>query len=318
MSSPERERILTRKQKRMLANQAREREARRRAIKWIAGSVVAGTTLLVASQCGILETLLGKEELSGEMNQTRELLNKWTQEFKRTPQDKEKYLAKIRDLAIAYFSKQMGYQRERFQNRVEFLNQKQFVEKMTEQGRCGGKEDNPAFTWVLDDKAYVNKEDKRIVQEREPLKYAFVAIVHELIHLSPPRKDHGETIRIKKIDVPVRYEKGLAAFGLPAGSQCSTIFREVLEEAITQDATSRMVLPLGITMSGGHEPVAQIYRREVLKFYGGDHRELLGYHQNSDSEGFFNSIGRKLDPRSQDPYTLANDYLIRFFQSPSN
>lgn len=316
MKSPESPRShLTKRQKQELDNKARLAKDRRKAIRWIAGAIAVGLGLTTASQTGILEPLF-KEKLTGDVNQTKNLLYKWDEELKYNPQEREKYLRQSRDLAIAYFSRQMGYEPQSFQNRVELLGRKEFFEKYTDNTCNQETEFVPAFINVLDDKAFINKDDKGFAQSSDNLKRVFFATTHELFHLAPPRKHYAEPIRALKIPKPVTYEKGLAAYSLPdSNSECLTVYRTFLEEAVVDDATLRLIFPLSFNVPTGHGNLSQIYRQEVLKLYGGNHGELLGYHQRSDAEGFFRSIGEKIGgPGVMDASTLGSDYLVRYFQ----
>jgi len=307
----------TRRQKRDLANQARFAKERRRTIKLIAGGVIAGTGLAVGYQTGIFESFFGRvEESSGEVNQTKNLLFRWDGELKLNPKERENYFRRTKDLAITFFSRQMGYDPQMFQSRVELTGRKEFFEKFTV-FQCQQEDETvPGFVSVLDDKAFINKDDKGFSQESDNLKRFFAVITHELFHLAPPKKHHAEPISVLKISKPVTYEKGLTAYSLPEpGSQCLTIYRTFFEEAVVDDATSRLTLSLGFTVPTGHEELNQRYRQGVLSLYAGNHRELLGYQQRSDAEGFFRSVGEKIGGQEiKDASILGSDYLIRYFQ----
>lgn len=303
----------TKRQRSELARKTREN--RRRALRWVAGAAITGTGLFIAHQAGIFDPFLGKPEvLTGEIDQTKRLLFKWDEELDRNSQLREKYLNQTKDLAIIYFSRQMGYDPQGFKDRVDLVSRGDFVNKFAA-AQCEEPEKNVAgFFNPLEDKTYVNKNDPGFMQSSHNLKRLFIVITHELFHLAPPKKQYSEPIQALKVPKPVVSQKGLASYSLSERNpQCLATFGTFLEEAVVQDATSRLTFLLGFEIPGAeHRRLTRAYRERVLVLYGGNHRELLAYQQKSDSEGFFRSVGERIESvPGKDKASLGAEYLIQ-------
>lgn len=239
------------------------------------------------------EALLG---FSGEVEQTKTYLAKLRKEVKGAfgilPKE---YFPQIADLAIAFFSRQMGYDRRRFEGKITLLDSGSYFEKIKEFMECGNEatviddpKNIPMFTEFSGDKIYVNAQFKNYNQVHE----TFGTFLHELHHAAPPPRWDEE----KKA-----YTKGLIV--LKKGSSLATSGKECLlgyeggeeEEMVVQDSTKRLLALVAFSSYQAPSVYMEAYRRNVLdSLYGGDHRELLAYQQQSRPADFHRSIGAKL------------------------
>lgn len=272
-----------------------------------------------------------EEEFSGEIEQTRAYLKKWEEEtrlaaerakgFNEFP---EEYFPKIADLATAFFSRQMGYDRKRFEDSIFFLNENEFSTIAYDKS-C---DDIPspavgASTPINEEKIYIRK--KRISEAKSPLLTTFSYILHELHHVSAPLEKYNPPIQVTGLDKPVSYKRGLLAAILrddeknTSEKECLDLYtyRINLDEAVVQDSTDRLLLLLGIAMSHDYKEWVSLYRDNVLnRFYNGDNKELLSYQQKTQSSFFFQSVGEKLGVKEPHEQIDAGDNFLKNLFNP--
>ncbi len=316
-------------QRRPLSKRERKRQAKitRRRLFGLSLVAVIGLPLAAAIYAN-RAAFLGQrkeEEFTGEADQTKAYLKKWEDEVKGLPELPEEYFPKIADLATAFFSRQMGYDKERFKNNIVFQNEDEFSTIAYDKS-CN---DIPspavgASTPIDKEKiAYIRK--KRINKANSPLLTAFSYVLHELHHVSAPLEKYDPPIQIIGLDKPVSYKRGLLAAVLRDGEkntpekECIDLYtyRINLEEAVVQDSTDRLLLLLEIAMSHDYKEWVSLYRDSVLnRFYNGDNKELLSYQQKTQSSSFFQSVGEKLGIKEPHEQIDAGDNYLKSLFNP--
>lgn len=271
--------------------------------------------LALLNACGGIETpakvkkVPTKESLvfSGNRDETKMLLNQWARETSNRPDKVGEYLPNTAKLAIAYFSSEMSsilpnrkQQYDEFKNRakVELLDEESFFSKLSQ---CNASVDRTGLT------AVDIHDEKTIILNREPPLQArridsyFIVILYSSFLLSPPRKEYPNGKHIKDIPEPVRYERGLVAFSEQPKSNCGNLYRLQIEGAVAIHSTRELLRRIGLNLIPGsiYNEIAEKYQNQIIiPLYGGNFAELLEYQQETNSDEFFRSIGKKLNGNS--------------------
>lgn len=274
-----------------------------------------GASFLVLSACAPKEQKDQSQPtekplvFSGERRETKELLMQWAREANNKPDKIEKYLPKIANLAIAYFSHEMSdmfpdrksqYEPSRYKDKIEFLSRESFFKEVSECGRTIDPNELGAINIEKDDKIYINKEPPL---NNKRVEVYFFTILHELGHFSPPRKEYPQGKQIKVIPEPIHYEKGLLAYAAKEIKGCGTNYRHQIEETVVHHLTTKLAVGLGLYVTGvAYDKWVKIYEEKVItQLFSGDFKKLLSYHQETKPEEFFQSIGRRAFSESIPP-----------------
>lgn len=258
-----------------------------------------------------IKLLINLPEFSGEADETRSYLLKWDNEIQKDSNKLKEHLPQIASLAISYFSRQMiemfpqrqaDYDKKRFENAFIFLNTEDFLNKQ-KISRCNEPPDMRilGFADVADDKVvYVNRN---LIFDSNPVSQYFLTMLHELQHLAPPKKSYSPEINFAGIPEPISYERGLIAFArdnslsIINGRECVVRYRHQIEEAVAEHSALELLSRVGfnIRWSSAYDQFVKDYEQKVIiPLYGGDHKELLDYQQQTKPNDFFRSIGRKV------------------------
>lgn len=307
-------------------------QLRRRVFLVTGGSVGAAVGVGAAFGPRVWDIFSKKDEpepFSGEVEETRQYLAKWEAEVARNPNAVETYFPKIRDLAIAYFTNRMNSYIERdmnprmrdIKNKILFLPEGEYVKKIDR--FCVEREfvpgaNTPAFHSVAESTIFLNKD---YYLKNKSVTLVFVDMTHELHHAAPLRKTYTPPIRVLGMPEEVIAEEGLTAIVTYEKGDCSTVAgrRIEIEEIVVHDSTMRMVGELGLQIPAGpYDRNVSRYRTMVLApLFGGDFRELLGYHQATEPDKFFQSIGQRIQPGTslEEQLFAGTEHILRFIQS---
>lgn len=257
------------------------------------------------------------EVFPGTPGGTRATFIQWENELKEDPSKLKSYLPRIERLAIAAFCNEMGYDKNQIENKIKenrvFLDKEEFF---TKRQRCGEVRETAGtigFVDMTDDTLYLNKEPD--LQKEYVVGQLFTGFIHELLHYASPRKIFTEQTSQGKTET--FYQKGLIG-GVLTKEKCIASSGEVLyilEEAIVEDATQRIVLKyLGGIWESSDKKHIDIYVQKILSLYGGNNSTLLKYHQDTNLIGFFCSIGEKLGVKGeQEQFEKGKAYVFALF-----
>lgn len=195
----------------------------------------------------------------------------------------EEVAPQVGELAVEYFSKEMGYDATRYQGKLHFLRNSDFIKRRQEISGCieiQTKEDEFAFVNVSSQDMIFNLSLHLVFNARnnklistDHAQQLFAAVLHELHHVSAPITQQVDTT------IPVRW-RGLGFLEpkpeqAKPGDMCYDPVRVPLEEAIVTDSTNFMLKRLGLTdivlrPSERYRKWTEKYRKMVIdKFFGG-------------------------------------------------
>lgn len=261
-----------------------------------------------------------KEGFSGERNETRRLLDQWAFEANNSPDKVIEYLPKIANLAIAYFSQEMSrmfpdrkeqYDPLAYKGKVNFLDKDSFFKAA---GECNIQIYLGFVNFEGDTLININKERPGVNTRVEVF---FPEILHGLFRFAPPRKEYPQGKQIIGIPEPIHYEKGIVAYAKRPVKNCGALYRREVDEAVARHATIELMSRLGYAAVGSSYDTSVIYQDNILTpLYGGDFRELLGYHQQTQPDKFFQSVGGRRFGESLPPEVkeqFGDQYLHDLF-----
>lgn len=311
-----------REERRQDAHDLQIRQGRIRALKWVGGAGLTAVGLAVASQTTPGRTLVDSavnllqkdEEYSGEVDQTKALLDKWHLEVGQDGKRLKEYAPRISDLAVAYFSKQMTemfpdrkekYDLQVLRNATFIVDEKGFLEAHVKDS-CGLIERSPndavGFAGLATKSIYINLERlPRIAKSGEHIRTLFLSVIHELLHVSSDFKQYADPVQTVGFLAPVDIQVGLGVGWLNkllSEQKKQNCLREgfwILEEVVVEDATNELSTRVGVkNVSPETDVYARIYSQKIKSLFHGDFKELLRYQQESDVEGYFRAVGNKL------------------------
>lgn len=228
----------------------------------------------------------------------------------------EEIAPQVGELAVEYFSQEMGYDARSYQGRLHFLRDGDYKKRMRETGCIERPSDESQIAFVhalLPDMFFNLNAHLEISRNRAQM--LFQSILHELFHVSAPTLVNTET-------TPQTKTKGLLILQpnpekSKPGDICHDTLAFPLEEAIVTDATDRMLQKLGLKkMLPDHDKDYKMwverYRRGIIdKLFGGDHKPLLDLHQETRQQDFFSLIGQKLGDPAGQAARVADEYTYQ-------
>lgn len=307
---------LTREQ---LANQKRNQENRRNILK-------AGLGILGLTATGGLAKILTSQN-SGERTPVtdeaayyQDRLKTLNQELSKNPAVFKEIAPRIGDLAIQYFSKEMGYDQKRFLGKIYYERDNQFMQRLQTLSGCittnmidddVAKQVTGTHEIIVNlDKIFNNSDQNGALNPSVAL---FGAVIHELLHAAPPILSipGQESNRFRNHGFSL-LRPDLSGSATP-GYECTNSSRTQLEEAVVQEATARMTNKIGLPYPSDAEYDLWVnrYRDGILnKFFNGDNKPLLALHQQSQPDELFRTIGTKTGARPEEALQKGEQYLL--------
>lgn len=275
------------------------------------------TAALVGTGIGFYEWSK-PEEFSGEMEDTKRRLNSFRNEIGSDPQKLRANAQKIVNLASSYLSTQMQqifpqlkdqYEKNKIKSRYVILDEKGLEEASKS---CGRVVTDDSGTFIgREDKIYISPEKswKKNQNKNLAVDVFFRLAVHEGIHSLPVKRIFSQEYNIPNIKEHLDFAHGLSAYQIDKstdqfGNPCDLQVFHMLEEAITEDTTVRLLTKLGgpILMASNYINAVNDYKQHLLPLLQNDYRNGLLFHQTSNPFGFFKEIGKGLgetDPEWQ-------------------
>ena len=254
------------------------------------------------------QDLLPRETIQYYLTQLRN----FDEEIMKNPNRFREFAPKIGDLAAAYFSNQMGYDKARYLGKMHFLSEDEFRERVTNNPDCiDVNSDDTALASIFIESQDINFNLTRILAKSipksgqgHPATGLFSVTIHELHHHSAPVLSFNNN--------PYKLKGALFLQPNQAGYSCPEGVRLELEEAIVQDSTERMLNKLGLSMRPSEQYIkwVNLYKENIInKLFEGDHKQLLRLHQETKQDEFFTLVGLKLGSPSAQARQAGEEYI---------
>jgi len=255
---------------------------------------------------------------SGETQQTVATLNGWLPNSGRGDGIKDQVMG----LAIAYFGKQTGQNRDDLAKKVVFLSSDDYGRHSASSCQDSKEVNPPSEAWLLqvvDDRLYVNSGFRS--PPNQTVTELFFRYLIGLYNAAPPLKSYPQGTKAPD-GTTIYYEKGLLALSRsnPADAifnrDCFLIYRLPVQQGFTAYAALRMLQPLGLTPSPAYsypqKKSLDVFRQKVAPALGNSLDALTQPFLASDSAGFYRRAGQAVsgsaEPGSQ---MAAADKLFR-------
>lgn len=246
-------------------------------------------------------------EFTGEVEQTRQLLDRWNRNVGSDGRKLEEHMPRIVELAETYFTSQMTqlfpekaekYKRENYKP-IRILSESEFIKDNL---ACGGVGPiAPASTDPLSNDVTftAGRIVKNVNAKQDLVKSTFYGMLHELFHRASPRIEGSGGLYTSAFRERVVFRKGLKVYlENVQDPECEVTSWEELDETVIDHGTAHLAAKVGVSnRESGYRQGVALYQTQIIdQLFGGRFETLLGHHQDSDMDGFLAAVGAKVRP----------------------
>lgn len=246
-------------------------------------------------------------------------LQQLDREILSNPQQFPELAPEIGQLALDYFNKEMGYGPEKYTGQIHYLWREDFEKKRREAvSGCievDVRKEEEGF--VVPGSQEIVLDLTSALKTGNPAIITFMSTLHELHHAIPPMinlyDDEGNYDTINGVLVLVP-----STDNSKPGLVCHQNMNGMLEEAIVQDSTNRMLKKMRIKLGSSpqYDLWEERYKKGIIdRLFKGDHKPLLELQQASQLDEFTSLIGKKLGASPEKAFSAGKNYLVDVFEN---